>query len=125
MPVGVQCPISSSLCEFHSYWDWLWCPGLSPVLVSIALPFAFHALCFSFSLILHFISTLFLLLRPTYRHPFGRPFTYSLLDEFPGLGLALVPYVVVPEANSGAHGAEISSLAGVGPWHLAAAHPSF
>ena len=64
-------------------------------------------------------------LRPTYRHPFGRPFTYSLLDEFPGLGLALVPYVVVPEANSGAHGAEISALAGVGPWHLAAAHPSF
>src|SRR6218665_827771 len=42
MPVGVQCPISSSLGEFPSYWDLLWCPGLSPVLVSIALPFAFH-----------------------------------------------------------------------------------
>src|SRR6218665_1657252 len=28
-------------------------------------------------------------LRPTYRHPFGRPFTYLLLSEFPGLGLAL------------------------------------
>src|SRR6218665_2411054 len=38
-------------------------------------------------------------LRPTYRHPFGRPFTYSLLGEFPGLGLALVPDVVVPEAE--------------------------
>src|SRR6218665_35766 len=54
-------------------------------------------------------------LRPTYRHPFGRPFTYSLLGEFPGLGLALVPDVVVPEADSGAHGAEnliqISALA--------------
>ena len=36
MPVGVQCPISSSLGEFPSYWDWLWCPGLSPVLMSIA-----------------------------------------------------------------------------------------
>ena len=40
-------------------------------------------------------------LRPTYRHPFGRPFTYSLLGEFPGLGLALalLPYVGVPEAE--------------------------
>src|SRR6218665_1670642 len=25
MPVGVQCPIFSSLGEFPSYWDWLWC----------------------------------------------------------------------------------------------------
>src|SRR6218665_598597 len=31
MPVGVQCPISSSLGEFPSYWDWFRCPGLSPV----------------------------------------------------------------------------------------------
>jgi len=58
-------------------------------------------------------------LQPTYRHPFGRPFTYSLLCEFPGLGLALVPDVVVPEADSGAHGVEnsiqISALAGVEP----------
>src|SRR6218665_3712519 len=42
--VGVQCPISSSLDEFSSYWDWLRCPGLTSVLVSIALPFAFHIL---------------------------------------------------------------------------------
>src|SRR6218665_381343 len=55
MPVGVQCPISSSLGEFPSYWDWLWCPGLSPVLVSIALPFAFHTWCFPFALICHWI----------------------------------------------------------------------
>jgi len=27
--------------------------------------------------------------------PIGRPITYSLLGEFPGLGLALVPNVVV------------------------------
>src|SRR6218665_3777668 len=38
-------------------------------------------------------------LRPTYRHPFGRPFTYSRLGEFPDLGLTLVPNVVVPEAE--------------------------
>src|SRR6218665_2238054 len=41
-PVGVQCPLTSSLGEFPGYWDWLWYPGLSPVLVSIAFPFAFH-----------------------------------------------------------------------------------
>src|SRR6218665_2215886 len=61
MPVGVQCPISSSLGEFPSHWDWLWCPGLSPVLVSIALPFAFHTWCFPFALICHWISIVFLL----------------------------------------------------------------
>src|SRR6218665_1110456 len=60
MPVGVQCPISSSLDEFPSYWDWLWCPGLSSVLVSIALPFAFHTWCFPFAVICHWISIVFL-----------------------------------------------------------------
>ena len=40
-------------------------------------------------------------LRPTYMHPFDRPFTYSLLGEFPGMGLALGPDVVVPEAEEG------------------------
>src|SRR6218665_686088 len=46
-PVGVQCPLTSSLGEFLGYSDWLWCPGLSPMLVSIALPFAFHISMFS------------------------------------------------------------------------------
>src|SRR6218665_2903678 len=41
-PVGAQCPLTSSLGDFLGYRDWLWYPGLSPVLVSIALPFAFH-----------------------------------------------------------------------------------
>ena len=36
-PVGAQCPLTSS-----QVGDWLWYPGLSPVLVSIALPFALH-----------------------------------------------------------------------------------
>ena len=45
-PIGAQCPLTSSLGEFLGYWDWLWYPGLSPVLVSIALPFAFHILVF-------------------------------------------------------------------------------
>src|SRR6218665_3424182 len=34
-PVGVQCPLTSSLGEFLGYWAaWLWYPGLPPVLVS-------------------------------------------------------------------------------------------
>src|SRR6218665_1551696 len=41
-PVGAQCPLASSLGEFLGYMDWLWYPGLSPMLVSIALPFTFH-----------------------------------------------------------------------------------
>src|SRR6218665_2835869 len=61
MPVGVQCPIASSLGEFPSYLDWLLCPWLSPVLVSIPLPFAFHTWCFPFALICHWISIVFLL----------------------------------------------------------------
>src|SRR6218665_2981932 len=103
MPVGVQCPIFSLLGEFPSYWDWLWCPGLSPVLVSIALPFAFHTSCFPFALsAIGFQSCFFftadvsppipstplLVLGPTH-----------FLGEFPGLGLALVLDVVVPEAE--------------------------
>src|SRR6218665_113186 len=116
MPVGVQCPISCSLGEFPSYWDWLWCPGLSPVLVSIALPLAFHTWCFPFALICPWISIVFLLYgRRIATHSVDPSLTH-FLGEFPGLGLALVPNVVVPEADSGAHGTEqliqISDLAG-------------
>src|SRR6218665_2141073 len=99
MPVGVQCPISSSLGEFPSYWDWLWCPGLSPVLVSITLPFAFHTWCFPFALICHWISIVFLLYgRCIATHSVDPSFTH-FLGEFPGLRLALVLDVVVPEAE--------------------------
>src|SRR6218665_1177862 len=41
-PVSVQCPLTSSLGEFPGYWDWLWYPGLPPVFVSIAFPFAYN-----------------------------------------------------------------------------------
>src|SRR6218665_4050606 len=123
MPLGVQCPIASSLGEFTSYWglalvSWAFarigvhCPSLRfPYLVfsnRSYLPLDFNR-----------VSSL----RPMYRHPFGRPFTYSFLGEFSGLGLALVPDVVVQDADSGAHGAEnsiqISVLAGVEPRTLA------
>src|SRR6218665_305942 len=96
MPVGVQCPISSSRGEFPSYWDWLWCPGRSPVLVSITLPFAFHTWCFhSLLSAIGFQSCFFFTadLSPPIRS------TLHFLGEFPGLGLALVSDVVVPEVE--------------------------
>src|SRR6218665_991097 len=99
MPVIVQCPIASSLGEFPSYWDWLWCPGLLPVLVSIALPFAFHTRCFPFALICHWSSIVFLLYSRRIATNSVDPSLTHFLGEFPGLGLALVPDVVVPEAE--------------------------
>src|SRR6218665_3310138 len=99
MPVRVQCPISSSLGEFPIYWDWLWCPGLSPVLVSITLPFAFHSWCFPFALICHWISIVFPLYgRRIATHSVDPSLTH-FLGEFPFLGLAVVPDVLVPEAE--------------------------
>ena len=59
------------------------------------------------------------------------PSLTHFIGEFPDLGLALVPDVVVPEAGSGVHGAEnsiqISALAGVEPRTLALDYraPSF
>src|SRR6218665_1962450 len=102
MPVGVQCPISSSLGEFSSYWDWLWCPGLSPVLVSIDLPFAFHTWCFPIALICRWISIVFLLYGQYIATHSVTPSLTHYLGAFPGLGLALVglPDVVVPEAHA-------------------------
>src|SRR6218665_2692497 len=100
--VGVQCPLTSSLGEFLGYWDWLWCPGLSPVLVSIAYPFAFHISVLFHSLFTcHWISFVFLLYgRRICTHSVDPSFTH-FLGEFQGLGLALVPDVVVPEAEHG------------------------
>src|SRR6218665_1951837 len=75
-PVGVQCPLTSSLGEFLGYWAGsgilgyrpCWCPS----------PFSLPSIswCFSIHLPLDFIRVSSL--RPTYLHPFGRPFTYSL-----------------------------------------------
>src|SRR6218665_3212512 len=105
---------------------WLWYPGLPPVLVSISFPFAFHISVFFHSLFFtcHWISFVFLLyVRRIATHSVDTSLT-QFFDEFPGLGLALVPDVVVPEADSGAHGAknsiQISALAGenLRPWHL-------
>src|SRR6218665_2515354 len=99
MPVGVQCSISSSLGEFPSYRDWLWCPGLLPILVYIALPFAFHTWCFPFALICHWISIMSLLYGRRIATNSVDPSLTHFLGEFPGLGLALIPDVVVSEAE--------------------------
>ena len=54
-------PLPSSLGEFPGYWDWLWCPGLPPMLVSIAFSSSISR-CFSihFFFICHWISFMFL-----------------------------------------------------------------
>src|SRR6218665_3513625 len=123
MPVGVQCPISSSLGEFPSYFGSgvlgfrpYWCPSPFPS------P-SIHTWCFPFALICHWISIVFLLYgRRIATHSVDPSLTH-FLGEFPALGLALVPDVVVPGADNGAHGAEnsiqISALAGVEPRTLA------
>ena len=91
MPVGVQCSTSSSLGEFPSYWDWL-------ILVSIALPFAFHTWCFPFALSAIGFQVFLLYGRRIATHSVDPSLTH-FLGKFPGLELALVPDVVVPQAE--------------------------
>src|SRR6218665_1167045 len=109
---------------------WLWYPGLPRVLVSTAFPFAFHILVFFHSLffICHWISFVFLLYDQRICTHSVDPSLTHFLGEFPGLGLALVPAVLVPKAE---HRCAWSRnldpnfctgrgrIAG-GPWHLAA-----
>src|SRR6218665_1652261 len=103
-PVDVQCSLTSSLGEFlDCCWNCLWCPRLSPVLVFIAYPFAFHILVFFHPLFFacHWISFVFLLYgRRICTHSVDPSLTH-FLGEFPGLGLVLVPDLVVPEAEHG------------------------
>src|SRR6218665_837374 len=113
-PVGAQCPFASSLGECLGYRDWLWYPGLLPVLVSIALPFAFHISMFSIhssspaigfhSSIFFFFFFLFffihfsspaigfhssIFLRWVYLHPTSNPPFYSRL----GTGTMVIGYL--------------------------------
>src|SRR6218665_1167896 len=100
MPVGVQCPISSSLDEFPSYWDWLGfrpyrCPSPSP---SLSILGVFHSLlsAIGFQSCFFFTADASPPIRSTL---YFNPSLTHFLGEFPGLGLALVPDVVVPEAE--------------------------
>src|SRR6218665_3466886 len=103
VPIGVQCSLTSSLGEFPGYYGWLWYLGLSPVLVSIALPFTFHILVFLNLLFFtcHWISFVFLLFgRRIFTHSVDPSLTH-FLGELPGLELAVVPDAAVPEAERG------------------------
>src|SRR6218665_604943 len=96
--VGVQCPISSSLGVSQllglALVSWAFA-----VLGSIALPFTFHTWCFPFALICHWISIVFLLYGRRIATHLVDPSLTHFLGKFPGLGLALVLNVVVPEAE--------------------------
>src|SRR6218665_2026170 len=66
------------------------------------IPFAFHrpTWCFSFALICHWISIVFLLYdRRIATHSVDPSLTH-FLGEFPGLGLALVPSAVLTHARA-------------------------
>src|SRR6218665_2399 len=64
--------LTSSLGEFRGYWEWLWHPALSPVLVSIAFPFAFFMSVFYHSLFFQDtrIKLLRLMLQCTYMYTY-------------------------------------------------------
>src|SRR6218665_3010270 len=63
-PVGAQCkgmcPHFLTIGEFLGFRDWLWYPGLSPVLVSIAIPYlAYLGVFYSLSFPCHWISFIY------------------------------------------------------------------
>src|SRR6218665_1625119 len=102
MPGGVQCPISSSLGEFPTFpaigigsgvlgFRQYWCPSPFP---SLSILGVFHPLLSAIG----FQSCFFLYGRRIATHSVDPSLTH-FLGEFPGLGLALVPDVVVPEAE--------------------------
>src|SRR6218665_3282401 len=98
MPVGVQSPISSSLGEFPAIgigfgvlgFRPYWCPSPFPSL---------SMLCVFYSLLsaIGFQSCFFF--TADVSPPIRSTLHLLTLGEFPGFGLALVPDVVVPEAE--------------------------
>src|SRR6218665_32693 len=72
--------------QFPGYWDRLWYPGLSPVLVSNAFPFAFHIWVFFHSLFFtcHWISFVYFS-QWRYLHLATNP------PSVPGLGVGTGP----------------------------------
>ena len=98
-PVGVQCQFTSSLSEFPGFWDWLWVFARVGVhRLSFCLPylgvFPLTLLHMPFNFIC--VSSLQLM----YLHTSVDPSLTHFLGEFPGLGLALVLDVVVPEVRT-------------------------
>src|SRR6218665_498711 len=99
-PVGVQCPVTSSLGEFLGYWagscilGWCpcWCPSPFPSL-SMSRCFSIHSSspAIGFNSCFFFTAGVSAPIRSTLH-------LLTFLGEFLGLGLALVPDVMVPEA---------------------------
>jgi len=73
-----QYPLTSTLGEFLGYRDWLWYPGLSPVLVSITLPLPYLGVFYSLFFPCHWISFVYFL-RWWYLHHTTNPPPYSTL----------------------------------------------
>src|SRR6218665_1763777 len=115
-PFGVQCPLTSSLGEFLG---WLWYPGLPPVLVSNAFPFAFPYLgVFPFPLLhLPFNFIRVSSLRLMYLQPSVDPSLTHFLGEFQARDWLWYPMLWSQRRSRGAHEAEISyqisALAGI------------
>src|SRR6218665_1743321 len=98
MPLGVQCPISSSLGEFPAIGIGSGVLGFRRIGVhrpSLRTPY----LMFSVRSFCHWISIVFLIYGQRIAIHSVDPSLTHFLGEFPGLGLALVPDVVVPEAE--------------------------
>src|SRR6218665_2694170 len=86
-------------CVYGCLWPACACVRVWAYIYIQRIPFAFHTWCFPFALICHWISIVFLLYgRRITTHSVDPPLTH-FLGEFPGLGLALVPDVVVPQAE--------------------------
>src|SRR6218665_236733 len=99
-PVGVQCPLTSSLCEFMGSGDLgfrpCWCPSPFPSPFMHISVFSIH----SSSPAIGFHSCILHYGRRICTHSVDPSLTHFLV-EFPGLGLALVSDDVVPEAEQG------------------------
>src|SRR6218665_1947913 len=100
-PVGFQSPFTSSLGEFHAFGTGSGILGYCPCWCPSPFPFAFHVSVFFHPLFLacHWISFVFLLYDRCICIHSVDPSLSHVLDEFPGLELALGPDVVVPEAE--------------------------
>src|SRR6218665_2414327 len=105
-PVGVQCPLTSPLGEFQSrLLGWLWYPAMGYRLCWCPSPFPSPSIYRYISIhsslpAIGFFIRVLSLRRRICTHSVDPSLTHCLC-EFPGLGLALIPDVVVPEAESG------------------------
>ena len=92
VPVGVQCPLTSSLGEFLGYWAGSGILGYRPYWCPLPFPFALHILVFFHSLFTcNWILFAFLLYGRRICTNSVDPSLTHFLGELPGVGLALVP----------------------------------